>query len=123
MSTQQKGRTRKAISLIESSYLIDVSYTNEFMETPLHLACANNLVDLVNCLLANDANVNAPNKFQVTPLHIATRMGCIQIVRLLLKKGKASPNLCSKYGFNALTIACAVNNIKHSTITYKNIVP
>ena len=56
-------------------------------ESPLHVATRYAHKDIVEVLIANDANVNARALDYLTPLHIAAEKGHEEIVRILLENG------------------------------------
>ncbi len=62
---------------------IDLNATNLADETPLMMAVLKGQVELVNALLAKDADVN---KTGWTPLHYAATAGNIALINLLLEK-------------------------------------
>ena len=76
--------------------------------TPLHTACSstasNGSLEVLNLLLAKDADGNACNKWRETPLLIAANNGHQAAVEALLKHD-ADPSLCSEAGWSALTFA------------------
>jgi ankyrin repeat protein len=61
--------------------------------TPLHLACRNGNIDIVNILLKCNSSVNLCGTNGYTPLHLACRNGNIDIANILLKCN-SSVNLC-----------------------------
>ena len=76
--------------------------------TPLHTACSstasNGSLEVLNLLLAKEADGNACNKWRETPLLIAANNGHQAAVEALLKHD-ADPSLCSEAGWSALTFA------------------
>ncbi|TYZ61591.1 hypothetical protein PybrP1_003467 [[Pythium] brassicae (nom. inval.)] len=54
---------------------------------PLHIACANDSVEVVALLLARGAQVNAAMEFGITPLDFAASQGSPDVARLLLDAG------------------------------------
>ena len=50
--------------------------TDEYGNTPLHIAAEHNHDDGVSLLLANGANCNLKNDMGRTPLHLASASGC-----------------------------------------------
>jgi ankyrin repeat protein len=53
--------------------------------TPLHLACYNGNIDIVNILLKCNSSVNLCDTNGSTPLHLACYNGHIDIANILLK--------------------------------------
>ncbi|PAA94850.1 hypothetical protein BOX15_Mlig019356g1 [Macrostomum lignano] len=53
--------------------------------SPLHVACKNGHVDIVELLLENGADAEAKNEDEETPMHLAAQAGHLQVVRRLLK--------------------------------------
>jgi ankyrin repeat protein len=66
--------------------------------TPLHAACINGNIDMVNILLKCNSSVDLCDTDGYTPLHVACINGNIDIVNILLKCN-SSVNLC---GFTLL---------------------
>jgi ankyrin repeat protein len=62
--------------------------------TPLHVACYNGNIDIVNSLLKCNSSANLYNTNGFTPLHAACINGNIDIVNSLLKCN-SSVILCS----------------------------
>ncbi|KAL4429957.1 hypothetical protein ABPG74_000323 [Tetrahymena malaccensis] len=75
---------------------------------PIHFACLNCNIQLVNKLIVNEANINQETNNQVTPLMIAAEQGSEEIVILLLKAG-AEIDMQDENGNTALHIACMFN--------------
>jgi len=109
LAAASRGREQESVALLRS-YLIDPNYTNSDGDSALHLAAANNLIQLTTSLLSFGVHLNKKNKFESNPLHIAVRMGHDQIVRLLLRAG-CDVNTEAHQGLNALTIAASCNNL------------
>mmetsp|Transcript_3982 Transcript_3982/g.6753 ORF Transcript_3982/g.6753 Transcript_3982/m.6753 type:complete len:345 (+) Transcript_3982:54-1088(+) len=105
------GKEREVLKLLQETYLIDPTYTNDKGETALYFACANNLRALCKQLLTYSPNLNQ-RLHGTAPLHIATRMGHDHIVSLLLKEATCDINLETRVKTNALTIAAACNNLQ-----------
>ena len=61
--------------------------------TPLHVACYNGNIDIVNSLLKYNSSVNLCDTDGSTPLHAACINGNIDIVNSLLKCN-SNVNLC-----------------------------
>ena len=51
--------------------------------TPLHAACENGHIAVVEELLNRRARVNFANKYGFTPLHAARRNGHIEVLRIM----------------------------------------
>jgi uncharacterized protein len=73
---------RVAKVLIETPQ-VDVNMLNQVGESPLMMAVFRGNTELVNALLARDADVNKPGW---TPLHYAATAGNIPLITLLLEK-------------------------------------
>lgn len=52
--------------------------------TPLHLAVANNYMDIVEVLLSHDAAIDCQDAKGRTPLHIAVAFGYTDMIDLIL---------------------------------------
>jgi len=65
--------------------------------TPLHFAAQNGHKEIVDALLAKEADVNAKGKDGRTPLHLAARNGRTEVVKILIANG-ADPLLKNKDG-------------------------
>jgi ankyrin repeat protein len=90
--------------------------------TPLHLACDNGHIDIVNILLKCNSSVNLCNTDGYTPLHLACYNGNIDIVNILLKCN-SSVNLCYWCMFTKTTTQINVNiefnkNVHNVFITF-----
>jgi ankyrin repeat protein len=67
------------------------SKNNNSLNMPLHVAAQNGYKDMVELLLAYEADVNAKNRSGFEPLHLATQNGHKNVVELLLAN-KANVN-------------------------------
>ena len=74
-------------------------------DTPLHLACINNSLDMVGKILGRKPPLDAEDMHGFTPLHLACRYGNLKLIRKLLRAG-SSVNARSKEGFTPLYVAC-----------------
>lgn len=89
--------------------------------SPLHDACFNNDVEMVDILLKNGAkpNVSLPNtKYEILPLHDACYNGNVKMAEVLLKYG-ADPCLIlhgTMYDISPLTICRIIDSKNHSDI-------
>ena len=76
--------------LADNGWSID--YRNDFDETPLHLAVANNHVEVVREILQlSKSSVSEQDDYSRTPLHLASTYGHAEVVAELLKHG-ANPS-------------------------------
>ena len=73
--------------------------------TPLHVAVANDLIDIVELLLNAGADVNIKNSDNETPLFIAVTNDSIDIVELLLNAGADVNIKCSYMHETVLKVA------------------
>ncbi|XP_071138918.1 inversin-like [Mytilus edulis] len=80
--------------------------------SPLHIACFMGRLDIVCCLLDNNANINITKEDGTTPLFYSCEVGHEDIVRLLLDK-EAETKICRLDGKSPLKIA--IDN-KHTAI-------
>ena len=69
--------------------------------TPLHLAAGYNNLEVVEFLLAADADVNAQDKGGLIPLHNASSYGHVDVAALLIRHG-TSVNAVDKWGYTPL---------------------
>jgi ankyrin repeat protein len=65
----------------------DVNYKGENGWTPLHFACLNGNIDLVNLFLYNGAQTDAETTLRYTVLHLAAQRGHADIFQLLVNSG------------------------------------
>ena len=56
-------------------------------ETPLHIACNQGYLSIVQYLIEKGANIEAKDKYQQTPLHIACQNNNLPVVQYLIEKG------------------------------------
>ncbi|MCJ1357988.1 MAG: Ankyrin-2 [Icmadophila ericetorum] len=85
-STSRTALFGKAIEL-----QVDVNYSSQNKETPLHMAARFNYKNVAELLIGAHANVNVANATDATPLHVAAYHGFVGIVEMLLNAG-ANPN-------------------------------
>lgn len=93
--------TKKITALIEQGVDVDKKYEDVI---PLHLAVNRGDLDLVQLLLAADANPSIQNSDGHSPLHIATAQESAKIVRVLLEH-EADANIQDNEGKTPLHIA------------------
>ena len=75
-------KTVKALLKIPS---IDINYQDEDGNTPLHLACINDNVDIIILLMARSANIFKTNKEGNTILHTACENNSINAFKFLIE--------------------------------------
>jgi ankyrin repeat protein len=99
-------------TLLKCNSSVNLCGTNGF--TPLHVACDNGDIDIVNILLKCNSSVNLCDTNGYTPLHVACIHDNIDIVNILLKCN-SSVNLCDTNGYTPLHVACNYIYIAIST--------
>jgi ankyrin repeat protein len=82
------------VELLLSKVPADVSVTDKWGRTPLHLAMSREMVEL---LVAKGANPNARDEDDATPLHLAAPYPTPEVYEALLDHG-ADPSLKNKHG-------------------------
>lgn len=92
----KEGNLEKFKSLIQSDPTIINKIVNEEGDTPLHIACLEEKIDLVELLIKRGADINASNKSGLSPLHYASTNS--SVLSLLLKKKKLNVNSTCKSG-------------------------
>lgn len=91
----------------------DVNYKGENGWTPLHFACLNGNIDLVNLLLYNGAHTDAETTLKYTVLHLAAQKGHVEVFKLLINSGA---NLNATDMFNNTPLHYAAQNGKNSNV-------
>ncbi|XP_076082214.1 uncharacterized protein LOC143052933 [Mytilus galloprovincialis] len=102
------SRVTEYVSQKSVNYAFDVVAGS----SPLHIACFMGRLDVVCCLLDNNANINITKEDGTTPLFYSCEVGHEDIVRLLLDKA-AETKICRLDGKSPLKIA--IDN-KHTAI-------
>lgn len=77
--------------------------------SPLHEAVLNDHVQIVELLLRNNADINAPDEEGTTPLMMAVAGGRLELVEYLVDRG-ADVNRRNDYGDTVLDCAIAQNH-------------
>lgn len=85
-------------------------------QTPLHIACAWDMEDVVKTLLEHHADINAQDADGYTPLHIAIINQHESITNILVEQQQLDLKLRDKFGQNAFAIAMSKKNNKAATI-------
>jgi len=64
-----------------------ITSTNNYMQTPLHLAVLKDKYSIAELLIVSGANINAQDKDGKTPLHFAVEIRNIELLELFIKHG------------------------------------
>jgi len=75
------------------------------LRTPLHLACAKGVTNIVRLLVEKGANPNCRDFDESTPLHCASESGFVETIIYLIKEAGADPLLTNKFGYKPSDIA------------------
>ncbi|KAG0239634.1 hypothetical protein BGX31_002607 [Mortierella sp. GBA43] len=111
IASARYGELEEIQDLVKTSGLDKVrsllSHRGEYGKTPLHMAAANNHVDIVEYLITiiPSEAINIQNDEGNTALHWAATNGHEEIVKLLITKGNANYKLKNSAGHTALTEA------------------
>nr|XP_023013184.1 alpha-latrotoxin-Lhe1a-like [Leptinotarsa decemlineata]XP_023013185.1 alpha-latrotoxin-Lhe1a-like [Leptinotarsa decemlineata] len=105
--TASKGLLECSEQLIKWGAKLDMK--NNFGATPLIRASINGNVQIVECLLKHDVDVNSLDINKWTSVHHAAKRGHINILRLLLER-KAEVDGVNESGNTPLIIACLNNS-------------
>ena len=120
------GDKNKVVNLLKEKQSL-INKGNEDGWTPLHLAAALNVPDIVETLLSHDAQddsnsepaANAQNKAGSTPLHVAAaKARDPEIVRLLLEH-RADPWLRNKKGQLPFDLAEKNKNLREIPVYWR----
>lgn len=91
----------KNIKILLSYDNIDINIKNMWDETPLHEACYNGNIEIVQMLLEKNADLNLQDKDFNTPLILSSMNGHYGVVKLLISKN-ADINIKNKRGMSYL---------------------
>ncbi|EKD82554.1 MAG: hypothetical protein ACD_39C01219G0002 [uncultured bacterium] len=82
----------------------------ENLNTGLHLAVENNMLEVVKKLVKKKADVNMENRFGYTPMHLAASKGFTEIVTALLEYCPDLFHANNAKGYTALHLAIIYDN-------------
>lgn len=102
------------IILLLLEYGSNVNHKNIYNETPLDLACDQNITSVIKLLLEKGATINECKK---CPLIIACQNGNDEIIKLLIHLG-VSPNYQDESGKTPLHYACSNKNCSTDSIKF-----
>lgn len=102
------------IILLLLEYGSDISHKNIYNETPLNLACEQNITSVIKLLLEKGAKINECKK---CPLIIACQNGNHEIIKLLIYLD-VLPSYQDESGKSALHYACSNNNCSTDSIKF-----
>ncbi|CAK8671925.1 unnamed protein product [Clavelina lepadiformis] len=83
----------------------DLNQGDDHLFSPLHWACREGHMHIVDILINRGARINAANMGDDTPLHNAAQMGHLDIVKKLIKN-KSDVNAINEHGNTPLHYAC-----------------
>ncbi|MFE8703431.1 ankyrin repeat domain-containing protein [Cytobacillus sp. FJAT-54145] len=94
------GHEELTLSLLESKP--DFEKKNHIGNSLLHIAAENNMVKLVEKILAEKViDINAENEFSLTPLFLALIQNNNEVIKVLIEYG-ADPNISNNDGYTTL---------------------
>ncbi len=111
----QQNEISKVIELL-SENKTSINESDNFNNTPLHLAVRLNNLEIIKLLLQAGADTRVKNKLSETPLHVSAMFGNIEMIDLLLDKDEAGIQDKTDNGHSLLHTAARQNNseiIKH----------
>lgn len=84
----------------------NINAQNEFLHTPLHSACREGSIEMIDWLIERGADVNMPSSIGVTPLHMVCKNGRIDAIHVLLADRGLNVNAQNTDGDTPLHVAC-----------------
>ena len=89
LDSVRNGRTYKVVDMIGEGADVNAKGKGSLSSTPLHVACNNGYLRIVEILLDTGADINATRYDDKTPLHVAcSRNDCdLNLVKLLVTRG------------------------------------
>ena len=100
---------RKQINIVQcfSNSTCNFNQTDAKSNTPLHIACSNNALDIVKLLICH-CSIDTANSDGDTPLHLACKQNHHDILKYLLEgQHRKLDHLKNKAGFTPLHCACS----------------
>lgn len=100
---------------------VDINSKSKYGNTSVHIACGNNLTEILNKLISHGGGINVQNEDGYTPLIYAVSNQFIDIVELLMING-ANPEIRENDGHDAWWYNLQkdrfgnLNQIKNNTI-------
>ena len=110
--------TKELIGLLKNRG-ISIDETDNFGNTPLHIAIMFRDDLYARSLISQGANLNLKNKVELSPLHLAAFLDDKEIVKDLLNSG-AEANLKGNSGYTPLHIASLLNHFDIASDLLKN---
>lgn len=86
----------------------DLNQGDDHWFTPLHWACRNGRIEVVELLISRGARVSAKNRGDDTPLHNAAQCGQLNVLKCLIRN-KSQINAQNEHGNSPLHYACFNN--------------
>ena len=80
--------------------------TQQMCQTPLHYACQNGQINVIQHVLAINVDFQAIDRSGMTPLHWACQEGKVEIVKLILDHLDIDVNISDHNGRTLLHLAC-----------------
>jgi len=81
------GLIKSVVLLIDAGADINQASNNDFKVYPIHSACANSHLEIIELLISHGADINVKQQRGVSPLHSAAHNGNLAIVKLLIENG------------------------------------
>ena len=112
----KRGDREKFVELFDEilslpKNLVDINYQDENGFTPLHYACDEGNLKIVEILLNSKCDTNIQNNQKETPLHLASKRGYYDISKKLVENG-ASINIYNSDKNSPLHYACMYNYVE-----------
>jgi ankyrin repeat protein len=106
----------RIVELLLNKYKAIVDLSTFDGSTPLHVACEHGFADIVQLLIASQANINAKMNDGTTAIMLACQNGHLPIVQMLVSTGQCNLNIQRLDGVTALFLV--VQNGHEATFDY-----